>query len=135
MALHAGWRGSLAGIAANAVASAEKMYGIDPGEWSAALGPAIDGCCYEVNLEIGVRFEARWGAMPDAWSPGRRKGQLDLRQVNHRILQAAGVAPRRIVRIGPCTACAGADFFSHRASGGRAGRQASVIGWMAAPLG
>lgn len=134
MALHAGWRGSLAGIAANAVASAGKMFGIDAGEWYAALGPAIDSCCYEVDLEIGMGFEKRWGAMPDAWSPGRRKGRLDLRQVNQRILQAVGVAPGKIVRVGPCTACAGADFFSHRASGGRAGRQASLIGWMAAPL-
>jgi copper oxidase (laccase) domain-containing protein len=74
----------------------------------------------------------RWGAMPDAWQPtGASHGQLDLRAVNRRILIASGVDPESIEEVGPCTSCAADQFFSHRRSGGRAGRQASVIGWVA----
>lgn len=128
MAVHAGWRGSLEGVAAAALRLAERELGIAPGEWQVALGPSIGGCCYEVEAEIGERLVARWGAMPDAWQPAGSRGQLDLRRANRAILVASGVEPRAIVDIGPCTSCAGDDFFSHRRSGGRAGRQLSVIG-------
>ena len=133
MALHAGWRGSLAGIAAVAVRLAADELGIPPAEWQVALGPSIGGCCYQVEGEIGARFVDRWGAMPDAWQPAGTHGQLDLRQANRAILIAQGVDPGAIVNAGPCTSCAGDDFFSHRRSEGRAGRQLSVIGRLPRP--
>jgi copper oxidase (laccase) domain-containing protein len=93
------------------------------------MGPSISGCCYEVDAEIGERLESRWGRLPDAWSRVGKKGQLDLRQANRAILVACGVPPDMIFAIGPCTACAENDFFSHRATHGRAGRQLSYLGW------
>jgi hypothetical protein len=133
MALHAGWRGSLAGIAAAALRLAADELAIAPGEWQVALGPAIGGCCYEVEREIGDGFVDRWGAMPDAWQPAGHRGQLDLRRANRAILVAQGVPPEAIVDVGPCTSCASTEFFSHRRSGGRTGRQLSLIGWRASP--
>jgi YfiH family protein len=133
MALHAGWRGSLAGIAAAAVRLAADELGIAPAEWQVALGPAIGGCCYQVETAIGDRFRDRWGAMPDAWQPAGGHGQLDLRQANRAILVAQGVDPGAIVDVGPCTSCASEEFFSHRRSGGRAGRQLSAIGRVSPP--
>lgn len=132
MALHAGWRGSVAGIAAVAVQMAAAELAIPPAAWRVALGPSIGGCCYEVEAEIGERFVARWGAMPDAWQPAGDHGQLDLRQANRAILVAHGVDPAAIVDVGPCTSCASDEFFSHRRSSGRAGRQLSLIGRPAA---
>jgi YfiH family protein len=128
-AVHAGWKGTLAGIAEGAVRAAERELGIGPERWQVAMGPSIGGCCYEVDAEIGARLESRWGRMPDAWSRVGRKGQLDLRQANRAILTACGVEPNLIFAIGPCTACAHEDFFSHRKSEGRAGRQLSYLGW------
>jgi YfiH family protein len=130
-AVHAGWRGTLAGIAEGAISAAERELGTGPDEWQVAMGPSIGGCCYEVDAEIGERLESRWGKMPDAWSRAGRKVQLDLRQANRAILAACGVQPHLIFAIGPCTACAKKDFFSHRASGGRAGRQLTYLGWRA----
>src|SRR5690349_18259456 len=49
MALHAGWRGSLAGIAAVALRMATDELGIPASAWRVALGPSIGGCCYEVE--------------------------------------------------------------------------------------
>lgn len=135
MALHAGWRGSLAGIAAVALRMAADELGIPPHAWQVALGPSIGGCCYEVEAEIGRRFVDRWGAMPDAWRPAGAHGQLDLRRANRAILVAHGVAAENVADVGPCTSCAGDEFFSHRRSGGRAGRQLSLIGRPGPPAG
>jgi purine-nucleoside/S-methyl-5'-thioadenosine phosphorylase / adenosine deaminase len=129
LAVHAGWRGTLAGIAAAAVRSAREEFELDPVQLSVALGPSIGGCCYEVDAQIGARLEAGWGAMPEAWKPSGGKGMLDLRAANRHILNAAGVPSSNIIDVGPCTACAQESFFSHRRSGGRAGRQLSFIGW------
>lgn len=133
MALHAGWRGSLAGIAAVALRLAADELGIPVAEWRLALGPSIGGCCYEVEAGIGDRFVERWGAMPNAWQPAGARGQLDLRQANRAILVAQGVPAEAIADVGPCTSCASDAFFSHRRSDGRAGRQLSLIGLPSEP--
>jgi YfiH family protein len=130
MAVHAGWRGSLAGIAIEALRAAKDAFGIEPAAWQVALGPSIGGCCYEVEAEIGQQFVDRWGAMADAWQPAGSHGQLDLRRVNAALLGRAGVPAGQIHTAGPCTVCAGGEFFSHRGSGGRAGRQVSAIGYL-----
>jgi len=129
LAAHAGWRGSLAGVALAALVYAEREMAIPPSAWRVALGPSIGGCCYEVERAIGQRFAERWGAMPDAWQAGGERGQLDLRQVNRQILVGHGVPDDQISIVGPCTACASQEYFSHRRSAGRAGRQASIIGF------
>jgi YfiH family protein len=129
MALHAGWRGTLAGIAARGVDTARSSLGLAPNEWQAALGPAIGGCCYEVEAEIGQQMEDRWGAMPDAWQCEGGHGQLDLRRVNAKILAQAGLSQESIEILGPCTACDHQRFYSHRQSRGRTGRQVSLIGF------
>lgn len=129
VAVHAGWRGTLAGVAAEALAAACRYFAVRPSGFWAALGPAIGACCYEVEAAIGRELEERWGAMPDAWRPGGERGMLDLRRANRRILARSGVLPGCIVDVGGCTACHPDDFFSHRGSGGTTGRQLSLIGW------
>jgi YfiH family protein len=131
MAIHAGWRGTLAGVVEVALAEARHWLGVEPEAWQVALGPAIDGCCYEVEAYVGNQLVERWGAMPEAWQPTGAHGQLDLRSANRQILLAAGVPAAQIATVGPCTACRSAEYFSHRRSHGRAGRQLGVIGWVA----
>ncbi len=127
--VHAGWRGTLAGIVVRAVERLGREFGVAPSAIEAALGPAIAGCCYEVSRDIGERFLARWGELPPgAWRPGGTKGWLDLRGANAILLRRSGLADSRIHRIGPCTRCAVRQYFSHRASDGRTGRQLSYIG-------
>lgn len=129
VAVHAGWRGTLAGIAAVAVATVQRELDVSPEMLQIALGPSIGQCCYQVDATIGVQLEDRWGNLGDAWERNGDKGQLDLRATNRSILIAAGVPAAAIDIVGPCTACQMTGYFSHRASGGVAGRQLSVVGW------
>lgn len=139
-AVHAGWRGTVAGIAARAVETMAQRFGVEPREIRAALGPAIGGCCYQVEHEIVEALTERWGPMPDAAEPqtanagGRRRAMLDLRRANARILLRAGLDAASITSLGPCTRCTPTEYFSYRAAsagnaGGVTGRQLSFIGW------
>ncbi len=131
-AVHAGWRGTLAGITQRAVAHLEAAFDVPPSALQAALGPAIGGCCYEVARRIVDELEQRWGAMPDAVQKDTGpKVKMDLRRANAAILARAGVRAGNIVSLGPCTRCAPEDYFSHRAANGPTGRQLSFVGWQA----
>lgn len=136
-AVHAGWRGTLAGIVTRTLQHLETTFGVKPAAVHAALGPAIGGCCYEVDRSIVDDLERAWGAMPGAVRrrPHTDKAMLDLRSANAAVLADAGVAAERIAVTGPCTRCAVAEYFSYRASalastgGAVTGRQLSFIGW------
>jgi len=129
-AVHAGWRGTLAGIVPSAIHAFSERFGIAAADVHAALGPSIGGCCYEVERDIAQRFADEYGsAMWGAWEEGPSgRGTLDLRSVNEMLLQAAGVPTSTTMRVGPCTGCGGADLASYRVQGAGAGRQLSWIG-------
>lgn len=127
---HAGWRGTLGGIAAKMVRRFEKDYGVSPDKIEAALGPAIAGCCYEIGEDVEHPLIDQWSEMAEA-SIERRDGRtfLDLRRLNCAILEQAGIPSNKIFQVGPCTSCAKEDFFSYRRERQETGRQISFIGW------
>lgn len=129
-AVHAGWRGTLAGIAAKMVHRFKQDYGIAPDEIEAALGPAIGDCCYEVGEDVTSPLIEKWGNCAFS-SMQERNGKtfLDLRLLNRAILEQTGVPSEQIFEIGPCTSCARDDFFSYRRERKETGRQISFIGW------
>jgi len=127
-ALHAGWRGVIAGIATAGV-RAMVAAGAAAGRLRAALGPAIGGCCFEVDEELAERFKQRF---PDAANHIRKgtsgKGFVDLKGVLRDRLIAAGLSSEAITSVGPCTRCAADRYFSRRAAlDGRTGLQLSYI--------
>jgi purine-nucleoside/S-methyl-5'-thioadenosine phosphorylase / adenosine deaminase len=132
-AVHAGWRGTLAGIVSAVLDGLRARHGVRADEIRVALGPAIDGCCFEIERDIAARFADRFGAdVWRAWRDGRSgggvaRGTLDLRAVNRRLLVAAGVLDHAIELVGPCTCCGDAPFASYRRDGANAGRQLSWI--------
>jgi YfiH family protein len=130
-AVHAGWRGTAAGIAGGAVARFGRM-GVPPSALAVALGPAVGGCCYEVSDEVARAVAGASGAAggPPA-DENRGRQRLDLRSALRRQLERAGV-PAGSIHIAPwCTACDPSLFFSYRRDGARAGRQMASIGWAA----
>jgi YfiH family protein len=129
-ALHAGWRGTLKGISVRAVEMLATNWSVDPASLWVALGPAIDGCCYEVGVEIGESLLQRWHiSSPTAWRPQGKKGFLELREINLVQFEHAGVPREQMQLAGPCTFCDSPRFASYRREGPNASRQLSVIGW------
>ena len=129
-AVHAGWRGTAASIAARAVTRMREEYRTDPSALRVAMGPSIGPCCYEVGREVAEQIQANWPeALRDAWRPDGAKGRLDLKAINEAQLVDVGVPRSHIQKIGPCTACNVEDFFSYRKEG-KTGSQLSFIGWL-----
>jgi polyphenol oxidase len=126
-AIHAGWRGVIAGIAQEGVRAMESL-GAKPHEVRAALGPSIAQCCFEVDEELGRRF-AREVAGSERHSRAGRPGKshLDLRAIITDQLTDAGLPRESISNVGPCTKCANDRFFSRRADAS-SGLQLSFIG-------
>jgi YfiH family protein len=130
-AVHAGWRGTLAGIAEKAVRMLESRYDVAGANLEAALGPSIGSCCYEVKADVSGPLMKKWGKLTTA-SVFVRAGKtyIDLRRLNRDILRAAGIPGNQLHQIGPCTSCAATDFFSYRRERSETGRQMSLIGWL-----
>ncbi|WP_028392931.1 peptidoglycan editing factor PgeF [Bacillus cihuensis] len=127
---HAGWRGTVSGIAASMIESWNQA-GIKSTDIHVAIGPAICGECYVVDNKI-VKFVQKlvedYDEKPyNLISDGQYK--LNLKQVNTEILVKAGV-PREQIEISTlCTSCENDTFFSHRRDQGKTGRLMSFIGW------
>lgn len=128
---HAGWRGTLAGVAPAAARTLARAMGVGTHRLNALIGPSIGPCCFEVDEPVLQRLARRlpWAEEVLAPSPrGAGYRHWDLWETNRRLLVEAGLDPRRIAVAALCTACDTASFFSHRASGGRTGRMAGLIG-------
>jgi purine-nucleoside/S-methyl-5'-thioadenosine phosphorylase / adenosine deaminase len=130
-AVHAGWRGTLAGVAEKAARLFTDQLHVPSDEIEVALGPSIGSCCYEVKDDVAGPLLKRWGGIAQA-SIQKRDGKtyLDLRQLNRAVLSQARIPETNIFQIGPCTSCSPADFFSYRRERSETGRQISFIGWL-----
>lgn len=112
-ALHAGWRGTAAGILERGLRGMEGR-GFPIEECELHLGPAICGRCYEVGPEV---LTAMFGV------PATQKDLLDVRAVLQVQAERRGVG--RVTVSPDCTRCDGERFYSHR--GGDVGRQLGII--------
>ena len=130
-ALHAGWRGTLAGIAREGVRAMVKL-GARRDAIRVALGPSIGLCCFEVDASLAEDFalQAPWARdHTRAGKPG--KAYLDLRAILRDQLEREGVDPHSIANVGPCTRCANDLYFSRRGVGGAtSGLQMSFVGFL-----
>ncbi len=126
---HAGWRGTVQQIGRKTVEVMREVYGSDPSDIIAAIGPSIGQCCYEVddpvidqikNLTF-LNFSACYTEKGDG------KYMLNLKEVNREILIDAGVLPENIDVSALCTSCNADIFHSHRKTGGKRGTLGAFI--------
>ena len=128
-AVHAGWRGTAAGIAAEAVRALVRL-GADPSTLVAAIGPSIRACCYQVDARVRDAFAAEplWPAAEASFAPdGPDHWRLDVAGINRRLLEDAGLRPDHIFDSGLCTACDLDRFYSYRVEGAGTGRLVAGI--------
>ncbi len=115
-AAHAGWRGTVGGVAANVVARMIEL-GARADRIRIALGPSIGPCCFEVGPEVVEQFRAALDGVPGLIVAGPHKDHVDLRVATRAIVERAGIAPEHVDDRPPCTKCEPARFFSYRRDG------------------
>jgi len=128
-AIHAGWRGTCAGITGAAVEAMREAWGTRPEDLIAALGPSIGPDDYEVGEPLIEAFlKAGHAASIERWF-SRREGalRLDLWRASVDQLQAAGVGPDRIVTADLSTVAHPCWLESYRRDGAAAGRLVAAI--------
>lgn len=124
---HAGWRGTVQGVAANVVRALSQAYGSRPVDIQAAIGPSIGPRRFQVGEEVVRAVDEYFGSQHNLIrrDPNDGTAYLDLWAANRLDLERAGV--EQIEVAGICTAENVGEFFSHRQEKGRTGRFGVVI--------
>ena len=150
---HAGWRGTVKRIVQKGVGEMRRYFGSDSRNLVAAIGPGVQGCCYQVGEEVRDKFAMQFAYSGELFrevkesDPVREKYPLlfltarapghsqlpvqiflDLVEANRRQLLDAGVPAKNIEASGPCTACHTDLLFSHRTEKGVTGRMMALVG-------
>jgi YfiH family protein len=150
---HAGWRGTVKRIVEKGVGEMRRRFGSRPRDLKAAIGPGIQGCCYEVGAEVREKFESQFAYATKlfreveesdpvrekypmlfltARAPGHsvlpKKIFLDLVEANRQQLLAVGVPAKSIESSKLCTNCRTDLLFSYRAEKRKTGRMMGAVG-------
>lgn len=127
-AVHAGWRGVVAGVVPAAVEAMRSIAALPARDLRVAIGPAIGPRAFEVGPEVAADFRRRFGgaaglvhrADSDRWT-------IDLAAAIVAQLAELGVADAQVDGADLCTFERADEFFSHRRDRGVTGRMAAII--------
>jgi len=125
-AVHAGWRGTAAGIAGKTVQAMVDTFGCDPANICAAIGANIGQCCFETDEEVPLALKKTYG--PEVAILVRRRDDkyyVNLKAINALSLGRAGV--ETIELSDHCTACMPQLYWSQRYTQGLRGSQGAII--------
>jgi YfiH family protein len=122
--VHAGWRGSLAGIAQLTLTKMGQEFKTDPVNCRIAIGPAICATCFKVESDVADQFHA---VNPQVVAPMESGYQVDLGAFNAHLLETVGVKSEQIFKADLCTSCRRTEFFSYRAEVATIGRMMGII--------
>jgi YfiH family protein len=117
-AVHAGWRGALAGIVPKTIERMAGRFSIQPADLRISIGPSAGPCCYEVDRTV---LDPLKSSRQD-WSGFLRhdqgtKARLDLKALVRRQAAETGIPPDQITVVNVCTICHPALFYSYRREG------------------
>ncbi|MFC3882659.1 peptidoglycan editing factor PgeF [Bacillus songklensis] len=128
---HAGWRGTVENIGGKMIEKWMQEEGIPLHDIYAAIGPAIEACCYIVDDKVIDLVKNVLDDQETSFYSLVSEGQyaLDLKEVNKQLLLKAGVSRENILMSTLCTSCEKDVFFSHRRDQGKTGRMLSFIGY------
>lgn len=120
---HAGWRGTCAGIAAEMIEKMQAEYGCDTKNMQIYISPGISMCCFEAGMEVAGAFTEKWTFAHEFISRSpedirNEKCHIDLKGINRRQMELAGIPADQIKVSGHCTCCEPELFCSYRREGG-----------------
>ncbi|XP_072253835.1 purine nucleoside phosphorylase LACC1 isoform X2 [Leuresthes tenuis] len=132
-AAHAGWKGTLMGVAVATVDAMVADFGCRASDIVVAVGPTVGVCCFTLDREQALNFASiHPDCVPD---PEPARPHVDIRLASRVLLQRAGVLPEHIhdntvtdrPRVTPCTSCFPEHFFSHVRDGLNFGTQVGFL--------
>ena len=128
-AVHAGWRGTAAGIATTAVERMRDVYGCAPADILAAIGPGIGPDCFETHEDVPNAMTAALSTAVLHHIKIKENGKfaVDLKNINAMRLEHAGLDPAHIAVSSLCSSCHPEMFWSHRKLGTNRGSMAAAI--------
>ncbi len=118
--VHVGWRGNVQNILGLTILKMQDIFGCQPADMQAAVGPSLGPCCAEFVNYRQEFSKTMWHYKDD-------RDYFDLWNISSDQLQAAGIAKTNLYFSKICTKCRTDLFFSYRAQP-VTGRFASVIG-------
>jgi hypothetical protein len=128
-AVHSGWRGTLLRVLPETVRAMQNAFGSQPADLRVALGPGIQGCCFQMGPEVAQLFLRQYQdeSLIVPMSDSADKYLLDLEKALEIQCIETGIDPENCYSSGACTRCNPGEFFSYRAEGARTGRMMAVI--------
>ena len=128
-AVHAGWRGTAAGVATAAVDRMKNVYGSRSEDILAAIGPGIGPDCFETHEDVPNAMTSAMGTGVLRHIKIKENGKftVDLKAINAMRLEQAGLDRSHIAVSSLCTSCNPDKFWSHRKLGTNRGSMAAAI--------
>lgn len=123
-AVHAGWRGTVAGVLPRAVETMQTEYGVHPGTLLAAIGPCIRREAFEVGAEVAAQFRSLFPERDDL----DETTHVDLAEGCRRQLTRTGVRAGAIFDCGRCSFGEPVLFHSFRRDREASGRMVAFVG-------
>ena len=129
--VHAGWRGAIGHLPVLTIEAMKEAYGTEFKDCYIYLGPSIGPESFEVDVELGKRFELAWRGMTDRSVadvvnyPGDKldKAYINLWNFIAEGLMVNGV-PKGNIAIGGTDTVTDRDCYSYRRESGKTGRMA-----------
>ncbi|XP_010343225.1 purine nucleoside phosphorylase LACC1 [Saimiri boliviensis] len=126
---HAGWKGTLLGVAMATVNAMIAEYGCSLEDIVVVLGPSVGPCCFTLPKESAKAFHSLHPACVQLFdSPNP---YVDIRKATRILLERGGILPQNIQDknqdLNLCTSCHPDKFFSHVRDGLNFGTQIGFI--------
>lgn len=121
-AVHAGWRGTACDVTGAAMREMSRVFGANPKDCIAAIGPRICGKCCEVGDEVIQKMKAL--KIGNDWLLENK--HVDLGIANKELLMRAGISKSNIELLPHCTFC-DEKFASYRRDHSETERQVNFI--------
>jgi len=127
-AIHAGWRGAIAGIVTKTLGLMHTRFGSSLGDLRVSIGPSAGTCCYEVDGPVLNQLRAGFEEWPSLVSGcDGDKARLDLKGLIRRQVERHGVDSTQVSVVNLCTICHDDLFYSYRRDGRVIGTMVSGI--------
>nr|XP_046259620.1 purine nucleoside phosphorylase LACC1 isoform X2 [Scatophagus argus] len=132
-AAHAGWRGTLMGVATATVDAMVTEFGCRVSDITVAVGPSVGACCFTLDRDHALDFSR---INPDCVSDlDSARPHVSIRLANRTLLEKGGILPEHIhddtvterPSVTPCTSCHPEAFFSHVRDGLNFGTQVGFL--------